>query len=354
MTKRTETKTAVIMAGGTGGHIFPGVAVAQGLQEAGWRVVWIGGPSGMEGKIVAGYGFDLHLLNFSGVRGKGWRPLLALPDATLEARKLLREINPDVALGFGGYVSVPGALAALSCRIPLFIHEQNAVPGMANKWLSHAARRVFTAFPKVLKGAEWVGNPLRPEFLRQGSPSRRFANRTGALRLLVVGGSLGAQALNDIVPKALALIPQEARPQVLHQGGVKQIDELQANYARAGVEAELVPFIKDTAQAYADADIIICRAGASTVTEIAAVGAAACFVPYPHAVDDHQTANARYLVNEDAAWLIEQKLMTPEGLADFLRLLTRDELQRRARQARKQAKTDAVQDIVRACVELID
>lgn len=354
MRTRTQQKTAVVMAGGTGGHIFPGVAVAQGLEEAGWRVVWIGGPTGMEGKIVAGYGLEMHLLNFSGVRGKGLRPLLALPDAVLEARKILKEIQPDVAIGFGGYISVPGALAALSLRMPLFIHEQNAIAGMANKWLSHMARRVFTTFPKALKGAEWVGNPLRPEFLRQRSPAKRFSGRSGPLSLLVVGGSLGAQALNEIVPKALALMPEDIRPQVLHQSGVKQIEALQANYLQARVGAELVPFIKDTAKAYADADIVICRAGASTVSEIAAVGAAACFVPYPHAVDDHQSANARYLVSEDAAWLIEQNLMTPEGLADFLTLLTREELQKRARLANKLAKTDAVQAMVQACEELVD
>ena len=275
-------------------------------------------------------------------------------DAVLEARKLLAHIKPDVVLGFGGYVSVPGALAAASKRIPLFIHEQNAVAGMANQWLSHLARRVFTAFPKVLKGAEWVGNPLRGEFLRQNAPSRRFADREGPLQLLVVGGSLGAQALNEIVPKALALLPEAQRPHVLHQSGLKQIESLQANYQHAGVSADLIPFIKDTAKAYADADLVICRAGASTVTEIAAVGAAACFVPYPHAVDDHQSVNARYLVDEDAAWLMEQSLMTPEGLADFMRALTRHELLERARRARKLAKTEAVPLIVRACEELVE
>lgn len=352
--RKGAQKTAVVMAGGTGGHIFPGVAVAQGLQDAGWHVVWIGGNAGMEGKIVSGYGLELHCLNFSGVRGKGWRPMLALPDAVLEARKLLAHIKPDVVLGFGGYVSVPGALAAASKRIPLFIHEQNAVAGMANQWLSHLARRVFTAFPKVLKGAEWVGNPLRGEFLRQNAPGRRFADREGPLQLLVVGGSLGAQALNEIVPKALALLPEAQRPHVLHQSGLKQIESLQANYQQAGVSADLIPFIKDTAKAYADADLVICRAGASTVTEIAAVGAAACFVPYPHAVDDHQSVNARYLVDEDAAWLMEQSLMTPEGLADFMRALTRHELLERARRARKLAKTEAVPLIVRACEELVE
>ncbi|PAT37380.1 undecaprenyldiphospho-muramoylpentapeptide beta-N-acetylglucosaminyltransferase [Vandammella animalimorsus] len=351
-------KRVLIMAGGTGGHIFPGIAVAQALQASGWQVAWLGGTGGMEHQLVPGYGVELHTVAFAGVRGKGVKPLLLLPwrlgSAWLQARRLMAQLQPQLVLGFGGYISVPGGLAALSRRIPLVLHEQNAVPGLANRLLAHVARLTFTAFPKALRGAQWVGNPLRAEFAQQASPRKRFAQREGPLRLLVIGGSLGAQALNDIVPRALALIPAPQRPQVTHQSGAKQLEALKANYAQAGVEAELTPFIKNTARAYAEADLVLCRAGASTVTEIAAVGAAACFVPYPHAVDDHQTANANYLVAEDAAWLVQQNALTPQALAEFIQRLTRDELRARAAKAQALAKMDAVEQIVQACEELVE
>ncbi|KKW67744.1 UDP-N-acetylglucosamine--N-acetylmuramyl-(pentapeptide) pyrophosphoryl-UDP N-acetylglucosamine transferase [Lampropedia cohaerens] len=351
-------KTALIMAGGTGGHIFPGIAVAQGLQQAGWRVVWLGGTDGMEHRLVPGHDLDLRTIAFAGVRGKGVGKWLTLPwtltKAWLAARKLLKEVQPDVVLGFGGYICVPGGLAAASLRTPLVLHEQNAVAGMANKWLARLAQRVFTAFPRALPGAEWCGNPLREAFAQQRAPKRRYGGREGPLKLLVVGGSLGAQALNEIVPQALALIAPQQRPQVVHQGGGKQIEALRAHYAQAGVQAQLVPFIKDTARAYAEADLVLCRAGASTVTEIAAVGVAACFVPFPYAVDDHQTANARYLVDADAAWLVQQKDMTPASLADFIRQRTRQELLERAERAHQLAKLDAVRTIVTACEELAE
>jgi UDP-N-acetylglucosamine--N-acetylmuramyl-(pentapeptide) pyrophosphoryl-undecaprenol N-acetylglucosamine transferase len=223
---------------------------------------------------------------------------------------------------------------------------------MANKVLASVADRAFSAFPGVLKKAQWVGNPLREGFLAQAAPRERLQGRSGALKLLVVGGSLGAKGLNDVVPKALALIPTASRPQVLHQSGAKQIDELRANYVAAGVQAECTPFIEDTSKAYAEADLIVCRAGASTVTEIAAVGCAAVFVPFPAAVDDHQTTNAKFLVDAGGGWLVQQRDLTPEWLANLLRTVDRNELIRRAEAAKKMQKTEATEQVVAACEEL--
>ncbi|MFP5484749.1 MAG: undecaprenyldiphospho-muramoylpentapeptide beta-N-acetylglucosaminyltransferase, partial [Gammaproteobacteria bacterium] len=261
------------MAGGTGGHIFPGLAVAEELRARGWCVHWLGAPGSMESRIVPAQGFALETIDFSGVRGKGLTTLALLPLRLLrafwQAWQVVRRVRPDVVVGLGGYISFPGGMMAVLAGCPLVLHEQNSVAGMANKVLAGVADRVFTAFPDVLKKAQWVGNPLRSAFTRQAAPAERFAGRTGPLRLLVVGGSLGARALNEIVPQALALIPQEQRPVVTHQSGAAQIDALRANYQAAGVQAELTPFIEDTAGAFAQADIIVCRAGASTVTEIA-------------------------------------------------------------------------------------
>ena len=350
------TKTALIMAGGTGGHIFPGLAVAEELRARGWRVHWLGAPGSMESRIVPTHGFALETIDFSGVRGKGLVTLALLPLRLLrafwQALQVVRRVQPDVVVGLGGYITFPGGMMAVLCGKPLVLHEQNSVAGMANKVLAGVADRVFTAFPNVFKKGQWVGNPLRAPFTRQGEPVERFAGRSGPLRLLVVGGSLGARALNEIVPQALALIPAENRPVVTHQSGATQIDALRAHYAAAGVEAELTPFIDDTASAFAQADIIVCRAGASTVTEIAAVGAAALFVPFPSAVDDHQTTNARFLVANEGGWLVPQRELTAQGLAAVLRNTERPELLRRATEAKKMQKTNATHEVVTACEEL--
>ena len=349
-------KTALIMAGGTGGHIFPGLAVAEELRARGWRVHWLGAPGSMESRIVPQHGFPLELIDFSGVRGKGLATLALLPLRLLrafwQALQVVRRVKPDVVVGLGGYITFPGGMMGVLCGKPLVLHEQNSVAGMANKVLAGVADRVFTAFPGVLKKAQWVGNPLRAAFTRQAAPSKRFVGRTGPLRLLVVGGSLGAQALNDIVPRALALIPAENRPVVTHQSGATQIDTLRANYQAAGVQAELTPFIDDTASAFAAADIIVCRAGASTVTEIAAVGAAAVFVPFPFAVDDHQTTNARFLVNAGGGWLVQQSDLTPEGLAKMLLNSERTALVDIAEKAKNMQKINATREVVAACEEL--
>ncbi|MDE2606998.1 MAG: undecaprenyldiphospho-muramoylpentapeptide beta-N-acetylglucosaminyltransferase [Burkholderiales bacterium] len=348
--------TALVMAGGTGGHIFPGLAVAEALRARGWRVHWLGAPDSMESQLVPPRGFPLETVAFGGVRGKGVKTLLVLPFKLLRAcwqsLRVVRRVRPDVVVGLGGYITFPGGLVSVLLRRPLVLHEQNSVAGLANRVLARVAARVYSAFPRVLEKAEWVGNPLREAFLRQPAPEQRFAGRGGPLKLLVVGGSLGAKALNEIVPQALARIPANQRPQVLHQSGARQIDELRANYLKAGVHAELTPFIEDTASAVAEADLVICRAGASTVTEIAAVGAPALFVPFPFAVDDHQTTNARFLVDAGGGWLVPQAELTPDKLATMLITLQREELLARAVAARKLAKTQATEQVVAACEAL--
>ena len=351
-----KEKVALIMAGGTGGHIFPGLAVAQALREQGWRVHWLGAPDSMEARLVPPQGFALETIEFGGVRGKGLKTLALLPFRLLkafwQALSVVRRVQPDVLVGFGGYITFPGGMMGVLAGNKLVLHEQNSVAGAANKVLAGVADRVFTAFPGALKQAQWVGNPLRESFLRQPDPAQRFAGRSGPLKLLVVGGSLGAKALNDIVPRALALIPEGARPAVLHQSGAKQIEALRANYTAAGVQAELTPFIDDTAQAFADADVVICRAGASTVTEIAAVGAAAIYVPFPHAVDDHQTSNANFLVQAGGGWLLQQDALDAQKLAEMLQNMQRSTLLNVAIKAKTMQKIDATREVVAACEEL--
>ncbi len=355
MTERQQ-KCALVMAGGTGGHIFPGLAVAEALRDAGWRVHWLGAPNGMESQLVPPRGFAFESVDFGGVRGKGLKTLALLPLRLLKAfwqsLQVVRRVQPDVVLGLGGYITFPGGMMASLCGKPVVLHEQNSVAGMANKVLARVADRVFTAFPNVFKSGQWVGNPLRQAFTQQALPAERFAARTGPLRVLVVGGSLGAKALNDIVPQAMALIPAAQRPQVIHQSGAKQIDALRANYQAAGVQAELTPFIDDTASAFAQADLVICRAGASTVTELAAVGVAALLVPFPFAVDDHQTTNARFLVDQGGGWLVPQAELTAQALAARLQSLDRSQLLACAQKAYEQKKTNATREVVMACEEL--
>ena len=363
-TDSAQPPCALVMAGGTGGHIFPGLAIAEALQAQGWRVHWLGGrnsgaprqPS-MESVLVPLRGIAFEAIDFSGVRGKGLATMALLPLRLLrafwQALMVVRRVRPDIVIGLGGYVSFPGGMMAVLLNKPLVLHEQNAVVGMVNKVLTPLADAVFTAFPNVVKKAHWSGNPLRPAFTRQPEPTERFAGRAGRLHVLVVGGSLGAAALNRIVPQALALIPAGERPHVLHQSGARQLDVLSANYAAAGVKAELTTFIDDTASAFATADLVICRAGASTVTEIAAIGAAALFVPFPAAVDDHQTRNAQFLTAQGAGWLVPQADLTPEWLASMLQKTERTVLMNCALQAKKMQKTDAVETLVLACERLV-
>lgn len=349
------TKTLLVMAGGTGGHIFPGLAVADYVREHGWRVVWLGNPSGMEAKLVPPRGYEIAPLRFAALRGKGLLRKLMLPLNLLsgfwQARRELARIRPDVVLGMGGFVSFPGGMMAALLGRPLVVHEQNSVAGLANRVLSRVADRVLTGFPGTLKKGEWCGNPLRPEIAALKAPAQRFKDRAGPLRLLVVGGSLGAAALNEQVPKALALLAPEERPLVVHQSGEKHLEALKHNYAAAGLSAKCVAFIEDMGGAYEWADLVICRAGALTVAELAAAGVASILVPFPYAVDDHQSGNARFLANAGAAILLQQGELTPQKLA-LIRNLTRDQLLQMAEKARALAKPDATAAVARACMEL--
>jgi len=349
-------RTIMIMAGGTGGHVFPALAVAEHLRAQGWRVIWLGARTGMEATLVPQHGYEMHWLRFSGLRGKGLLRALALPANLLlafwqSARAILAR-RPDVVLGMGGYISFPGGMMASLFRRPLVIHEQNSVAGLANKVLSRLADRVLQAFPDALPGAQLCGNPVRADITALAPPRARAAARSGRLKLLVLGGSLGAKALNETVPRALALLSAEARPEVTHQAGAQHLEALRQGYAEAGVHAEVFAFIDDMAARYGDADVVICRAGALTVAELACAGVASILVPFPHAVDDHQTGNAEFLASRGAAILLPQAELTERRLAELLRGLARERLLEMAEKARALSKPDATAAVARACVEL--
>ncbi|MGB7540876.1 MAG: undecaprenyldiphospho-muramoylpentapeptide beta-N-acetylglucosaminyltransferase [Burkholderiales bacterium] len=349
-------RTIMIMAGGTGGHIFPALAVAGRMRDAGWRVVWLGARSGMEATLVPQRGYDMAWVSFSGLRGKGPVAMLTLPFRLLiafwQSARAIFARRPDVVLGMGGYMSFPGGMMAALLGRPLVIHEQNSIPGLANKVLAGVADRVLCAFPGALRNATLTGNPVRPEIATITAPEGRYRARSGPLRLLVVGGSLGARVLNDTVPRALALLPNERRPSVMHQSGLQHLEALQQAYASAGVEATTLAFIDDMAAAYADADLVVCRAGAITVAEIAAVGVASVLVPFPLAVDDHQTANARFLADAGAAILLPQRELGAERLAQLLGELGRERLCEMAKHARSLGRPDATEAVARVCMEL--
>jgi UDP-N-acetylglucosamine--N-acetylmuramyl-(pentapeptide) pyrophosphoryl-undecaprenol N-acetylglucosamine transferase len=356
------------MAGGTGGHVFPALAVADYLKQRDWRVVWLGTREGMEAKLVPQHGFEMTWLNFSGVRRNGLARWLLLPlqlmVALAQSAAAIFSYRPDVVLGMGGYTAFPGGVMAFLLRRPLVIHEQNSIAGLTNRVLACLAAKVLVAFPGVFSGSkgkpllcssvptEWCGNPVRADIAAVAEPEQRFAGREGPLRLLVVGGSLGAQALNEAIPKALAAMPQAARPQVVHQAGARNLDALQANYAAAGVTAEVRAFIDDMAAQYTWCDVVICRAGALTVSELAAAGAASVLVPYPHAVDDHQTYNAQFLSQAGAALLLPQTEISAEKLAQLISNLTRAKLLEMAKAARALAKPEATESVARICMEL--
>jgi UDP-N-acetylglucosamine--N-acetylmuramyl-(pentapeptide) pyrophosphoryl-undecaprenol N-acetylglucosamine transferase len=353
------TRTIMIMAGGTGGHIFPAISVAEHLKREGWNIVWLGSRAGMEATLVPPKGYTMAWVNMGGVRGKGWLRLTLLPLHLLiafwQGARALFAHRPDVVLGMGGYVSFPGGMMASLFNRPLAIHEQNAIAGLANRVLAKVSDRVFAGFPNAFgKSAAvlWTGNPVRREIANLASPDQRYAARSGPLRLTVVGGSLGAQALNETVPQAVALLPQGQRPVITHQCGAHHVDATQSHYAGAGVEAAVVPFIANMAEQYAATDLIICRAGASTIAELAAAGIASVLVPFPHAVDDHQTHNARFLSETGAAVLVPQHELTARRLAELLAGFSRQVLLSMAQRARSAAKPEATQTVADECVRL--
>jgi len=316
----------LIMAGGTGGHVFPGLALARYLREQGIEVHWLGTKQGLESRLVPEANFPLHTISIGGLRGKGLKPLLQAPVtlgiALWQSIGLIRKIQPDVIVGMGGFVSGPGGLASWLLRCPLIIHEQNAKAGLTNQLLAHLAKRVLEGFPNAFKPCSKVmaiGNPLRVEMTIQPPPKERLATPRSPLHLLVLGGSLGAKALNEVVPRALAQLPLAERPEVYHQTGDKHVDATKQAYAETDVAVNLQPFITDMAKAYAWADLVLCRAGALTVAELCAVGVGAIFVPFPHAVDDHQTANANFMVQHQAALCIPQTELTEDHLAQVLK-----------------------------------
>lgn len=348
----------LIMAGGTGGHIFPGLAVAEALRAQGVPVAWLGAQGGMETKVVPAYGIEIHTIPVGGLRGKGWKRRLVAPwmliRALLSSLTLLHRLKPRSVLSMGGYVAGPGGVAACLLRRPLLVHEQNRVAGFTNRMLARHARRVMVGFADALPDAQWMGNPVRDAIAALPAPAQRLAGRCGQPRLLVLGGSLGARALNLRVPQALAQMPAGQRPDVLHQCGERGMDETREAYAQAGVPARIVPFIEDMADSYAWADLVVCRAGALTLAELMACGLGAMLVPFPYAVDDHQARNAQALVAAGAAQWTQESELTAQTLAQRLSVLLGDraKLLAMAQAARAQAKPNAAADIARACVEV--
>ncbi len=352
----------VIMAGGTGGHVFPALAVAQELRTHGHEVIWIGTQAGLEAKLVPLHGFPIEWVSIGGLRGKGVLTQLLAPfrllRAVLQALLILRRLQPALVLGLGGFAAGPGGLAAWLVRRPLAVHEQNAIPGYTNRLLARLASRVLEAFPGTFSAefkAVAVGNPVRAEIAQLPPPRERMTGRSAAARLLVLGGSLGAKALNTLVPQALARLEPEQRPEVWHQAG-RTLKVAQQHYfelaKQMGAALRVTAFIDDMAAAYAWADLVICRAGALTIAELAAAGLAAILVPFPHAVDDHQTANGKYLVEVGAALLIQERDLTPDVLANTLKslLAERGKLLAMAEAGRARAWPHAARDIVEHCV----
>jgi UDP-N-acetylglucosamine--N-acetylmuramyl-(pentapeptide) pyrophosphoryl-undecaprenol N-acetylglucosamine transferase len=354
--------TVLIMAGGTGGHVFPGIAVARELIAQQVRVVWLGTRAGLEARAVpaSGLAIEMEWVSIRGLRRTGWFNWVRLPfslaRAMVEAWGVLRRRRPDVVLSMGGFVAGPGGLTAWLTRTPLVVHEQNAVPGMTNRWLASLARRVLTGFPGAfgsMTAAQHVGNPVRAAILAIAAPGERLVGRAGGLRVLVIGGSQGARIFNDIVPQTLRAMTASARPEVWHQCGRGAREQTLRAYG--DVPARVSEFIDDMAAAYAWADVVLCRAGAMTIAELAAAGCAAILVPYPHAVDDHQTANAHYLADRDAAILLPQAELSAARLSEILGELTthRDVLLKMASAARACASSDAADAVAQVCLELI-
>lgn len=359
------TACVMIMAGGTGGHVFPALAVADELQRRGVDVFWLGTRTGMEAELVAQAGIEIEWISIAGLRGKGLLGWLLAPfrlaRAMFQSVVIIFRRRPMAILGMGGFVAGPGGLVGSLLHKPVLIHEQNAIAGLTNRVLSRRVYRVMQAFPQTFDDAKnptTTGNPVRAEILAIPEPAQRLKERKGPLRLLVLGGSLGAQALNEIVPEVLNSLPEDERPEVWHQTGKRNIDEAMATYKSQKIAARVDPFIDDMAAAYAWADLVLCRSGALTISELAAAGVASLLVPYPHAVDDHQTANAAFLADNGAAKLLPQNELSREILQQLLqefgddcRNNNRAKLIKMAEQARCQAKPDAVKQVADMCME---
>jgi UDP-N-acetylglucosamine--N-acetylmuramyl-(pentapeptide) pyrophosphoryl-undecaprenol N-acetylglucosamine transferase len=358
----------MVMAGGTGGHVYPALAVADAMRARGWDVFWLGTRAGLEARVVPAAGIDMVWVSMSGLRGHGLLRLVLTPFMLLRAFwQSLRAIlsrRPDVVLGMGGYTAFPGGMMAALLNKPLVIHEQNSIAGLTNRVLACLAERVLVAFPSAFNNlkdrpvpcrkvdTEWVGNPVRQPIATLAGETDKYAGRTGRRRLLVVGGSLGATALNELLPKALALLPPENRPEVVHQSGRQHVEKLRANYEAAGVEADARDYIEDMATLYEWCDLAVCRAGAMTVAELACAGVPAVLVPFPFAVDDHQTTNAKFLVDAGAAWCMQQKDLTAEKLAAHLAALTREQLAEMSVKAQALAKPEATRTVADICEAL--
>jgi len=359
--KSASSLTVMVMAGGTGGHVFPALAVANELKAQGVRIIWLGTARGIEARVVADAGIPLFFLSVEGVRGRGIKGLLKAPflilRAIAQASRIIKREKPDVVIGFGGFASGPGGVAARLAGKPLVIHEQNAVAGTTNRLLAPLATRVLSAFDVQLSKSVTVGNPIRASIYTLPAPASRYRERSAQarpLQLLILGGSLGARAINQLMPEALQQLPVDSRPLVWHQAGQKHSDDTLAAYRSAGVEARVDAFVTDMAEAYAWADLIVCRAGALTVSEVMAAGVAAIFIPLPSAIDDHQTANAQVLVREGAAVSVAQKTLTASGMAALLthQLSERELLLTMAEKARHSARPDAAARVSACCLEV--
>lgn len=346
------------MAGGTGGHVFPALAVAEELRQRGVVVRWLGTRKGIEAELVPANNIAIDYIKVEGLRGTGIRRLLKAPFllllALVQSLGVISRFKPDVVLGLGGFASGPGGVAAWMVRKPLVIQEQNARAGTTNKLLAKIARRILVAFPGALPGGEHTGNPVRREIVNLPAPELRLTEERSKPRLLILGGSLGARAINDLVPRVLARFPENARPQVIHQCGARHLETTRDAYRQAGVDADVLPFIRDMARAYGWADFVVCRAGALTIAELAAAGVGSLLVPYPYAIDDHQTSNAQWLAASGAATVIQQSELTEEVLFNYLeeRLFKREKLLAMANAARSMAKNDAAEVIADVCEEV--
>ena len=365
-------RTALIMAAGTGGHIYPGLAIAALLVERGWAIVWLATPHGMEHKLVGNAGYPIEVVQMTGVRSKGAAAWLLLPFVLLRAfwqsLRIIRRIKPDVVVSMGGYIAFPGGMMGVLCGKPLIVHEPGAHAGLTNRVLALIADRVLVGFPKTFeqtpknalakllpkpRAVEWLGTPVRADIASLPEPATRLAGRNGPVRLLIVGGSLGAKTLNDLVVAALATLPKVERPEVIHQSGEKNYEELVAAYGAANVKASVLPFVNDMSEKYAWCDVILCRAGAITVAELAVAGVASVLVPLPYFVTEEQLANAQFLADAGAGVLVKQLETTPESLATQLRNLTHEKLLAMASIARSLGKPDATARCADVCMELV-